>query len=536
MFKLDDLSNDNVELTALLKSLITTIENKDNIITNLQNTIDNLQQTIADLTNKLNEIIDVNSGLSEVVSQLNIDKFGTSSETTKSLGVKEKKSKEDNEIKVNTNNKEPRQNKSVLDLVKEEVIENYIFNDTDTCPKCNGELSIFNNEDAISRILEFIPGKVIKKTITQQKAMCLECGNIILANEDNYKPLSDRGILSAALLSYIITQKYCYSMPIYRIEESFKNMGIPLTRQLMTSSVHTTVLSHLITIYNMMHATLVKQMYLHVDETTLQVISEADRTAKQTSYYWIYKTAKLCNNLITLYEYTPGRGSEYPKKFLKEFEGVVMVDGYKGYNALTVDGKVILALCWAHARRYFAKLLKNNKLDISTHTLAEQAVEMIAKLYEIEDKIKDWSAEQRKEYRLKHARGILGDIFVWLITHKDQVLPKSGIGKAIDYAINHWEELVQYIFDGNIEIDNNSAERGIKQVVIGRKNWLFSFSEDGAEVGAICYSIIETAKQNNLNPYEYINYLLEELPKRTTQNLDDLLPWSKTLPDYCINN
>jgi transposase len=282
-----------------------------------------------------------------------------------------------------------------------------------------------------------------------------------------------------------------------------------------------------------MHELLVKKDVLHADETTLQVLHEAGRSAGQTSYMWMYRTGVEGPPMI-LYDYQTTRASKHPSRFLSGFKGYLHVDGYTGYHGLP---HVQLVGCWAHARRKFDEALKAlPATNLNASVVAKEGLNFCNQLFAIEREIKDLPYEDRYDIRLERSRSVLDAFSVWLSTQQKRVLPKSAFGQAITYCRNQWDKLEAFLLDGRLEIDNNRSERSIKPFVIGRKNWLFANTSRGAKASAIIYSIIESAKENGLNPFPYLNYLFEQLPNVDTQDpdiIDRLLPWSTTLPIHC---
>ncbi|PNT90703.1 hypothetical protein CDQ84_19340 [Clostridium thermosuccinogenes] len=248
---------------------------------------------------------------------------------------------------------------------------------------------------------------------------------------------------------------------------------------------------------------------------------------------WLYRTGREGPPII-LYDYQTTRAGKHPKKFLEGFKGYLHTDGYDGYSGMP---GIIQVGCWAHARRYFVDALKAMppKKD-DKPTVTEEGLAFCNNLFEIEKMLHDVTPEERYEGRLKHSRPVLDKFKEWLKYWSPRVTPKSSLGKAIQYCRNQWDKLEAFMLDGRLEIDNNRSERSIKPFVIGRKNWLFSNTPKGANASATIYSIVETAKENGLNPFEYLTYLFERLPNINIKDqhaLDTLLPWSANLPGHC---
>jgi len=248
---------------------------------------------------------------------------------------------------------------------------------------------------------------------------------------------------------------------------------------------------------------------------------------------WLYRTGREGPPII-LYDYQTTRAGKHPAKFLKDFKGYLHVDGYAGYDNLS---NVTLVGCWAHARRKFDEALKAiPAVQKDIPSAAQEGLEFCNKLFAIERELHNVTPKDRFEERKKRSRPVLDAFLAWLKYQTPRVLPKSALGQAIQYCRNQWDKLEAFLKDGRLEIDNNRSERSIKPFVIGRKNWLFSNTPKGAHASAIIYSIVETAKENGLNPFKYLTYLFEQLPNvdiEDKDSLDILLPWSASLPDSC---
>lgn len=342
-----------------------------------------------------------------------------------------------------------------------------------------------------------------------------------------------KSLASPSIMAHIITQKYVEGLPLYRQEKYFQRLGVNLSRQTMANWVLYGAEKWLSILYDRMHQELVKQPIAHADETTLQVLREPGRDATAKSYVWLYRTGT-DGPPIVLYDYQPSRKGEHAKHFLETFSGYLQVDGYSGYLKVP---DVILVGCWAHARRKFDEALKAAPPSAKgKQTASAEGLQFCNQLYAIERAIKKESSEKRYEVRLEKSKPVLDLFLAWLQTKQPQVAPKSKLGEAITYGLNQWELLEAFLQDGRLEIDNNRSERAIKPFVIGRKNWLFSNTPRGARGSAIVYSIVETAKENGLNPYEYLLYLFQQLPTVDVNNdevIQKMLPWSVSLPDQC---
>lgn len=426
-------------------------------------------------------------------------------------------------------------NKKSFDDLPVEVVEYKLDDAEKDCPNCSEPLHEMSKE--VRKELKIIPAQVKVVEHVRYVYACRECEKneistpIITAKMPN--PVLKGSFVSPSLLSYIMNRKYSEAVPLYRQEQQFKNFGIDLSRQNLANWVIHGANNWLKYLYDRMHTILLKETLIHADETTMQVLDEKGKKPTSKSYMWLYASGAF-GPQIFLYEYQPSRASKHPKIFLDGFKGFLQTDGYAGYNS--VDD-IIQVGCFAHARRGFTDALKALPEGSETsRTNAQDGLDFCNKLFEIERKFKGLSSQERYERRLEQSKPVLEDFLSWLNIKKKQVLPKSSLGKAINYCLKQWPKLEAFMLDGRIELSNNRAERAIKPFVIGRKNFLFSKSPKGANASAVTYSIIETAKANNLNAFYYLNYLFEKLPNIDIENIDELdqlLPWSSSIPEEC---
>ena len=405
-----------------------------------------------------------------------------------------------------------------------EVIVHDIPEDEKQCDCCGNDLHPMGKES--SEQLEFIPAQIKVIEHVRFKYSCRACEKSGTKTTIRIAPVPlspiPKSIATPSLLSQIITSKYQFSLPLYRQETMFKQHGIELNRKTMSEWMIkcATLFKPII---ERLHEYLLQQSVIQADETTLRVLNED----KAKCYMWVYCTGTDSpqeNGLrnIVLYDYQNTRSGSCAVNYLHGFTGALQVDGYKGYEQTDAT----LSGCWAHARRKFIEAQKaqgNGKTG-----KAQWAISHIQKLYRVEKLIKDKSAEEKAVLRGEQSLPLLEQYKNWLDKSALQVPPKSAIGKAIAYNLNQWEKLNRYVDNGYLNIDNNRAERAVKPFVIGRKNWMFSNTASGAEASAVLYSLIETAKANGLTPFNYLMYLLEELPKRS-EDLEPLMPWNADL-------
>ena len=283
---------------------------------------------------------------------------------------------------------------------------------------------------------------------------------------------------------------------------------------------------YFIPLVNRMHELLIQEAYVHCDETLVQVLNEPGKEATSKSYMWVYSSIKESEHPIKIFEYKPDRSATNPQNFLKGFKGTTITDGYHGYS--NIDG-VINAYCWAHVRRRFYDALPSDLKD-GTNTLAKEAIDKIAKLFVIEKEINELSASEKVKVRQEKSKPFIDDFFLWCQNNENKVLTRSKLGKAISYALKYEKGLRVYLDDGYVPMTNSLDERTIRPFTVGRKNWMFSASTKGANASAAAFSLIETAKANHLDPYDYIEYLLEIMPNidfiKNPERLDDFMPWS----------
>lgn len=401
------------------------------------------------------------------------------------------------------------------------------------CEKCGSEMTFMRYE--IRKELKIVPAKI--SVVEHKKAVyvCKNCDkNGIEANFKTAKgvpALIEKSLASPSMLSYIMNQKFTNAMPLYRQEQEYKRMGVNLTRQTMANWMIKGA-NLLKPIYEEMRKELVSRSFIHADETPLEVLNEPGKEPGAKSYMWVYKTGRYEGNPIVLYDYEVGRSGEFAKKFLSGFSGYLHCDGWTGYDKVENAKR---CGCWAHLRRYFLNALdvQEDKTDYST--IAGQGLLMIQEIFALEKIDPKNSGEKRKytleetaEIREKNSADKVKEFFKFCEENQGRTLPKSMTGRAITYALNQRKTLEVFLENPKIELTNNSAERAIKPFVIGRKNWLFCNTPDGARASATIYSVIETAKVNNLKPYDYLEYAFEMI--RKGNDITDYLPYSKNVP------
>jgi transposase len=402
------------------------------------------------------------------------------------------------------------------------------------CPDCDGDLHVMGKE-TLRRELKLIPAEAvivehIRKVYACRNCEKNECG-VPVVKAPTANPVIKGGFASPEAVAHIATQKFVMAVPLYRQEQEWNRQGINLSRQTMCNWLIIATFLWLEPIYDALKEILCLRKVLHADETTLQVLQETGKPAQSKSYMWLYRTSGDTSSPIVLYEYHSDRKAEHPKTFLKNFKGYLHADGYEGYHDLSGDIKVVG--CFAHARRKFDEAVKGLSKKEQPDSMAMIGKRFCDKLFSLERDFAELTAEERFEKRQKLSKPIFDEFYEWLGTLNPP--PKTGLCTAVVYARNQREYLEHYFEDGRLEISNNRAERSIKPFVIGRKNWLFANTPRGAKASAILFSIIETAKENSLNPYEYLTHIFNNAPNWDIRGnydyLDLLMPWNT--PGYC---
>jgi len=401
------------------------------------------------------------------------------------------------------------------------------------CPECGGTMHDIGV--TIRDELEIIPAKVVHKEHAVHAYGCVgNCGkngeSKTIVRAESPVPLISGSLASPSAVAHFVTQKYVNGTPLYRIEKGLTYDGVVLSRQTISNWLVYCAQNYLAAIYSLLITFLLHEDIGHADETTVQVLHEPGRDAKTKSYEWLYRTGRSSKHPIVIYEYQETRKQDHPKAFLKGFKGYLHCDGYQCYHNLPPD--IIIVGCWSHARRYWEKLYESIKdIDARNGSNAERGLVYINLLFWYEHEFRDLNPDERFKKRLEFSKPVSDDYFDWVGTVN--ALPKSLLGEAVTYSLSQRKYLENVYLDGRLELSNNAAERAIKPFVQGRKVWLFSNTPNGAESSSIYYSIVETAKENALNPYQYVKYLLEMLPTANTSDLEALLPWSESIPDHC---
>ena len=523
-----DLKNLPIE-TTLLHQIITDLVEE---MTSLQAQLDLLKAkrfgASSEKLEKLNEQIEEIEFRIEESESPSI----VSTEEPEDLGLEEDLNAESEGAKEGETKASPKNKAKRKKLPDHLERTNIVLNPDPACPKCGNEEFRTIGED-ISEVLEYIPSsfKVIRNI--RPRCVCINCEAIVQA----YPPSGaiDKGKGGPGLLAHILVQKYCNHLPLYRQSQIYEREGIELSRSTMTSwaSQCSELLQPLI---DELKKSVFSSSQIHGDDTPVKVLAPGFGKTK-TARIWAYVRdgRPYGDNTppAVCYFYSPDRKGERPQSHLQDFRGVLHADAYGGYDQLykskddgkdkdKIEAQIIEAACWAHVRRKFYEVvITKDKATISIKTL-----EHIALIYNIEEEIRGLDPGQRKQQRQSRSKELVQKLFAYWKKFYNDLPKKSNTGRAIAYALNNEVALMRFLDDGKVEIDNNAAERAMRAIALGRKNWLFAGSDKGGNTAAAMYSLMETAKLNNINPWKYLQKVLSTIQDYNSAKIADLLPWN----------
>lgn len=398
-----------------------------------------------------------------------------------------------------------------------------------------------------------LPDEIYKRVRVQPAVYTVEEHHVaVYAGKDNQtiikadrpKDLLRNSLLTPSLAASIMNAKYVNGLPLYRISQEFLRNDIHISRQVMANWMIQCADRYLGILYDRLHKEMYRFHVLQADETPVMVTKDG-RPVNSKSYMWIYRTGKSYTDTpVILYEYQRTRKSDHPEEFLKDFKGIMVCDGYSAYRKLDrKNPDIIFAGCWSHARRRFTEALKalpKTAQKNAKETVAYEAVSRIAAIYHLDNQMEGQPAKVRKMYRQANIRPLVEAFFAWAkeIQSKNQ-LSRGKTLDGINYCINQEASLKAFLEDGDIPMDNNATESALRSFCLHKHTWKLIDSLDGANASAIIYSITETAKANNLNPFRYLEYVLTVLKDHQDDRdygfIDDILPWSEKLPEICRN-
>ena len=408
-----------------------------------------------------------------------------------------------------------------------EVVEHRVPESERNCPECGTLMTEIGTEVRRTLVSRTAPLKIREDVyFTYACQNCKQTGTetpILKAPKE--PPLISGSYASPEAVAHIMVQKFVMYAPLYRQEQEWNRAGVMLSRQTMSNWVLRVAEDWLRPIYDHLHRQLLQREVLHADETTLQVLKLEGQTARSKCYMWLYRTSGCVEQAIVLYEYQSTRKAEHAENFLKGFSGWLHADGYQGYHKLPENIRVVG--CWAHARRKFDEVLQTLPKEKQKDSPAAIGECYCSRLFKLEEAFAELTPEERYEKRLEQEEPVLDALLSWANEMQAKTAPKSALGRAIHYLLEQWPYLTRYLEDGRLELSNNRAERSIKPFVMGRKNWLFANTPGGAQASAVIYSLIETAKENGLDPYRYLLWVLQNAPQLSEEDAawaEKLLP------------
>jgi len=409
-----------------------------------------------------------------------------------------------------------------------EIIERELTNDESHCDNCGTDMVDMGSIEARSELL-FVPATIKRLIYKQHSYVCKKCerqGITAIKKAPVPKALISNSLGSGSIVSETIIQKFQQKVPAYRQEKYWQSLGLDINRDNICNWQITSSKQVLQPIYDILHEEIVQQDIIHADETSYQVI----KSGKTKTYYWLFCSGKMEKRQVVLYHHAESRGHEVPLKFLDGFEGYLNCDGWGAYHLLP---DVTLVACAAHIRRKFYEAI-NSKKEPSESSPAYIGYLYWQRMFKLEKKWRDLAPAERLVKRQSELKPLMDEFWEWL--ENLNTLPKTKLGRAAEYAAKQKSGITEVLKDGRLEFSNNKAERMIKELVMGRKNWLFSTSLKGAHSNGVILSIMKTAELNGLDTRKYLNYLFTEIPNLAIvdhQTLMNYMPWSPTVQLKC---
>lgn len=519
--QLEKKTKDNEETAQLIQMLHEQMKaNQEQLKVNeaLMREVQLLREQIDYLTQKLygrskETLPEASSG------QLSLDLFG------EPLALPPVSQEEETEVRSHKRKKGTKAKKLAAFPAKE--VHHVMTDEERTCEKC-GTTMVDIGTTKVRDEIAFHQARIEKLQHLQHSYSCKNCerlGETSIKKATVPKPVLANSLCSPSLVAETIRLKFKQKVPAYRQIEHWQQLGLAISRDNITNWHIRVSQDFLAPLIERLHQLLLKQDIAYADETTYRVLESQNKT----NYYWVFSTAATSDSPIAIYHHSESRRKEIPEQFFEGFKGYLHCDGYQGYNQLP---EVMPVRCWAHARRkFFEAIPKKNK---GKEHPAEQVLQLFKELFKKEQDWKEMKPEERLEKRATELRPLFDQLYAYL--EKIPAVPKSKLDKAIQYSFTFREDLAHVFEDGRLEVTNNHSERLVKELVMGRKNCLFSNSLEGARTSGHILSVLKTAELNGLDGIRYLTYLFEELPNLPvlcSETLDDYLPWTKTVQETC---
>lgn len=522
---LKDLTNELRETNRLLKKMLEESQKREE---ELKQERDNLKGQVDYLTKKLFGSSS-EKGIGQIPGQMDLFNEVEASADPSLEEADAKDATEENQEDVSK--KGPRKKRSTdKERYKGVPVEKRYLEPSEGTPVCEecGSLMEKIGEEFVRRELRITPARAKVIEYYSVNYACKQCMDdavspTIVKGKDG-KAHMMYGMASASTVAWIIYQKYCNGMPLYRIEQDLGNLGVKIGRATLSNWVIKNGTAFFTPMYEFFHRKLLERGFAMADETPVQILHEPGRRAQTQSYMWLFRSGEDGEYPIILYKYSETRAGDTAVDFLDGFHGYLMCDGYSGYNKVKTAKRLA---CWAHVRRYLIDAIpKGKQLDYSQPSV--QGVMYINQLFDKEDKIrkKYKTFDAIKEARLVQEKPVIEGFLSWL--DKQNPIRNSRMDKAVTYIRNRRECLATYLEDGRCSFSNNLSENSIRPFVVGRKGWLFCDTPAGAQASAMAYTMVEMAKANKVNVYHYLNFLFEHQPneRMTDEELDQLAPWN----------
>jgi transposase len=389
----------------------------------------------------------------------------------------------------------------------------------DCCPDCGGTLGMLGED--VSETLEYEPGQFKVIRTVRPKLSCNRCDRIV-QQPAPHRTIA-RGLAGPGLLAHVVVSKYADHLPLYRQSEIYRRVGVDLNRSTLAGWVGGTTWT-LEPLVDALKRYVLDTNKIHGDDTPVPVLAPGNGKTK-TGRLWTYvrddRPSGSTEPPAVWFAYSPDRKGEHPANHLRDFRGTLQADGFAGFNRLYETGIITEAACWAHVRRKFYDLYQAHRSPI-----AEEALKRIGELYRIEKEIRGRPPNERQEIRNKLTGPLLESLEQWFKGSLSKLSRKSDVTRAIHYALGRWKALLRYSTDGRIEIDNNAAERSLRAVALGRKNYMFAGSDSGGDRAAAMYSLIGSAKLNGIDPEAYLSDVLARIADHPIRRIEELLPWN----------